>query len=64
MEVGPFVLPDSAVIPSETSIAKALAVMESHDTTYLFVIDGDTYVGCISIMGIGESLIRSLEKQN
>lgn len=64
MIVDPFVLADSAVIGPESSVAKALAVMERHHTTYLFVIDGDTYLGCISIMGIGECLIRSAEGSN
>lgn len=61
LKVEPFVLEDSAIIGPESSVAKALAVMERHDTTYLFVFDGDTYLGCISTMGIGESMIRSVE---
>ncbi|MCF7982799.1 MAG: CBS domain-containing protein [Thiohalocapsa sp.] len=61
LEVAPFVLDDLAVISRGATVAKALAVMERHDTTYLFVIDGNHYHGCISIMGIGESLIRYAE---
>jgi hypothetical protein len=30
--------------------------MEQHDTTYLFVIDGEHYHGCISLMGIAGAL--------
>lgn len=58
LEVEPFVLPDLAMVGRDAPVAKALAVMERHDTTYLFVIDGDQYHGCISIMGIGEAIIR------
>ena len=63
LSVDTFVLPDLAVIGPESSVAKALAVMERHDTTYLFVLDGDAYLGCISVMGIAESVIRSVEGQ-
>jgi hypothetical protein len=61
LDVDAFVLDDMAVISRGAAVAKALAVMERHDTTYLFVIDGEDYHGCISIMGIGESLIRYAE---
>ena len=47
-----------AVINSEAPLFKALAVMEKHDTTYLFVIDGDEYKGAISIMGIGRAMLE------
>jgi hypothetical protein len=58
LDVDAFVLADMAVIGPTAPVAKALAVMERHDTTYLFVIDGDDYYGCISIMGIAEAVIR------
>ena len=61
LDVDGFVLSDMAVIGPDASIAKALAVMERHDTTYLFVIEGDEYYGCVSIMGIGEAIIRFAE---
>ena len=61
LKVDPFVLSDSAIIGPRSSVAKALAVMERHDTTYLFVMDGDSYLGCISIMGIAECVFRSVE---
>jgi predicted transcriptional regulator len=54
--VDAFVLPDIAAVGRDAPIAKTLAVMEQHDTTYLFVIDGDHYHGCISIMGIAGAI--------
>lgn len=54
--VDAFVLPDMAVVSHEAPVAKTLAVMERHNTTYLFVIDGDDYYGCISIMGIAGAI--------
>jgi hypothetical protein len=55
------VLPDMAVVRRDAPMAKALAVMERHDTTYLFVIDGDVYHGCVSIMGIAGAIARMTE---
>lgn len=52
-----FILPVLAVATSETPIAKALAIMEKHDTTYLFIIDDGVYRGIVSIMGIAQSLM-------
>jgi hypothetical protein len=60
LEVDPFVLSDMAVISRGTSMTKALAVMEQHDTTYLFVIDDEGYHGCLSIMGIGDAILRAV----
>jgi hypothetical protein len=57
LPIDAFVLPDVAMINSEAPIFKALAVMERHDTTYLFVIDGNEYHGTVSIMGIGEAVL-------
>jgi hypothetical protein len=56
--VDAFVLPDMAVVGRDAAVAKTLAVMERHDTTYLFVIDGDDYHGCISIMGIAGAIAK------
>lgn len=56
--VDAFVLPDMAIVGRDAPVAKTLAVMERHDTTYLFVIDGDDYHGCISIMCIAGAIAR------
>ena len=58
LTVDQFVLSDMAVVHPHASVTKALAVMEQHDTTYLFVIDGDDYKGCISIMGFAGCLVH------
>jgi hypothetical protein len=59
LKVDDFVLPETVHVSRKASVAKALAVMERHDTTYLFVVDGDDYAGCVSIMGIGAAIIAS-----
>lgn len=58
LPIDPFVIPEPAVIGSHSPVTKALAVMERNDTTYLFVIDGDDYLGTISIMGIAAKALE------
>jgi len=57
LDIEPFVLPDIAVVNSSTPIAKALATMEGHDTTYLFVIDDGVYKGVVSVMAIARTML-------
>lgn len=57
LTIDSFILPDMAVAGSATPVAKALAIMEDLDTTYLFVIDQGVYRGMISIMCIGRALL-------
>jgi hypothetical protein len=59
MTLDEFILPDMAVITPRSPISKALAVMEHHDTTYLFVIDAEhEYHGTISIMKIARRILE------
>jgi len=59
LPVEEFILPDIAVVTPLSPIAKALAVMEHHDTTYLFVIDkAGRYHGTISIMSLASHLLK------
>ena len=39
-------------IGSEAQLMKALAMMEHHDTIYLFVVDAGVYRGTLTIQGI------------
>lgn len=39
-------------IGSEAQLMKALAMMEHHDTSYLFVVDAGVYRGTLTIQGI------------
>jgi len=56
--VDDYVLPPHASIGPEEPAIKALAVMEEHDTSYLFVVDGGEYQGIITIQGIAEVMSR------
>ena len=59
LKVDDFVLATGACLARRASVAKALAVMERNNTTYLFVADGDDYAGCVSIMGISAAIIAN-----
>ena len=56
--VDDFILPDPSVVTSNSPVAKALAIMEQDDTTYLFVVDGDEYHGAVSIMSLARHLLQ------
>jgi CBS-domain-containing membrane protein len=43
------------IAPEEPAI-KALALMAQHDTSYLFVVDGDSYCGVVTIQAIAERM--------
>lgn len=59
LPVDPFVLPKAARITSTSPIAKALAVMEDYDTTYIFVVDaGETYRGLVTIMAVAQCMLE------
>lgn len=53
-----YILSDAATVTPASPLAKALAIMESHDTTYLFVIDADNhYHGTLSIVSLARRLL-------
>lgn len=55
--IDPFILPEPARIGPRSPVSKALAVMERYDTTYLFIMDGENYLGTVSIMGIAAAVL-------
>lgn len=53
-----YILSDAATVTPASPLAKALAIMESHDTTYAFVIDADRkYHGTLSIVSLARRLL-------
>ena len=59
LEIDPFILPDVPRITPASPVAKALAVMESRDTTYLFLIDAEhNYHGTVTIVHIASRLLE------
>jgi predicted transcriptional regulator len=60
LPVDEFILPDLPTITPASPIAKALAIMENHDTTYLFVVDVEgNYHGTISIMKVADRILEA-----
>jgi len=58
LAIDPFVLTKMAVASSNTPMAKALAIMEGNDATYMFIIDDGVYKGMVSIMGISKVMLE------
>jgi CBS-domain-containing membrane protein len=54
--IEPFVQGVHETIPSDAPLIKALALMEKHDTSYIFVVDQHVYRGTITIQGIAASM--------
>ena len=54
--VEPYVQDPHESIRSDSPLIKALALMESHDTSYIFVMDDGVYRGMITIQGIAASM--------
>jgi len=50
--VEPFVQALPMTITSDVPLIKALAIMEKHDTSYIFVVDQGIYQGVITIQGL------------
>lgn len=59
LRIDDYILDDFAAITPASPIAKALAVMEAHDTTYVFVIDADqNYHGTVTIMHVASRILE------
>jgi CBS domain-containing protein len=54
--VEPFVQELHKTISSDAPLIKALALMERHDTSYIFVVDDGVYRGTITIQGIAATM--------
>jgi CBS domain-containing protein len=55
--VTPYVQEPHTSIESDSELMKALATMEHHDTSYLFVVDGGEYKGTLTIQGIARWML-------
>jgi CBS-domain-containing membrane protein len=54
--IEPFVQQAHETISSDAPLIKALALMEKHDTSYIFVVDDKIYRGTVTIQGIAASM--------
>ncbi len=58
LPIDELVLSSVPTIQMGSSVVKALATMEEHDTTYIFLLDGKKYCGTVSIMAIARHMIE------
>jgi len=56
--VDAYVLHDFNAIDSDSSVMRALAIMEKQDTNYLFVIDDGEYKGSVTTQGIAQRMLE------
>jgi hypothetical protein len=57
-----FLFPDLPSVNPEAPLSKALAIMENHNTTYLFVMDHNSYFGLVTVMGIARHILTTGEE--
>ena len=58
MPVDPYLQESYLFIASDSSVAKALALMEQNDTSYLFVVDDWQYRGVVTIQSLARALFQ------
>ena len=56
--VDQFILSEVVTIHSVSPCVKAMALMEKHDTTFLFVVDGETYKGVVNVQAIAKRMMQ------
>ncbi len=58
LTIDDYIVSDAPQITPASPVAKALAIMEAHDTTYLFVVDADhEYHGTVTIVHIASRVL-------
>ena len=62
--VDPFIRFDLTIVAPQATMAKVLAMMESNDTTYCFVVDNGRYLGIITIMDIAQHMLSVEQPTN
>jgi len=53
-----FIQSEVVTIHSDSPCIKAMALMEKHDTTFLFVVDGETYKGIVNVQAIAKRMMQ------
>ena len=62
LPVDPYVLKDIAAVGPASPIVKALSVMEHYNSSYIFVLEGECYLGIVTRLGIARLMLRSREE--
>jgi CBS domain-containing protein len=58
LAVDQFIMDTLFTIHPDSPCVKAAALMEKHDTTYLFVVDGEEYKGVVNVQGIVRRMLE------
>ncbi len=58
LTVDPYIIENVATISPASPVIKALSIMEKFNSTYIFLLDGEQYVGVITRMAISKLLLK------
>jgi len=58
LPVEDFILENIPSVSPRSSLVKALAVMELHNSSYIFLFDGDTYLGVLTRMTLTKRMLQ------
>ncbi|MGB5705254.1 MAG: CBS domain-containing protein [Arenicellales bacterium] len=56
--VDPYIQEPHLSITSGSSVVKAMALMEQSDTSYIFVVDEERYLGVVTIHNLASKLVH------
>ncbi len=62
LPVETYVLYNITSVTPRSSVVKALALMELHNTSYIFLIDGDDYKGVVTRMIIAQRMLQCVRE--
>ena len=62
LAVEPFILENTACVSPDSPVEKALAIMEQTNTGYVFLLEGDNYMGVVTRMGIARLMLKHQEE--
>ena len=62
LPIEPYILDKPACVSPESPVDKALAIMEQTNSGYLFLLDGDNYIGVVTRMGIAALMLKHQEE--
>jgi len=62
MPVEDFLLEDVPTVSPQSTVVKALALMEVHNTSYIFLVENGDYSGVVTRMVITRRMLESVEE--
>lgn len=58
LNVDPYITDHIATVTPHSPVIKALSIMEKYNSSYVFLVDGDQYIGVITRMAIARLLLK------